>query len=174
MSIQLIFCVETNKKTNSDWYYLNTIIHQFYRIDSNVKLSVVYMDGKNKYKQNSVVSKINRYCNMYMGKNTHIIYCFDTDDINNSAKSLSFMSEVEDYCLKNMYDFVWFNRDIESVILGRSVSNSEKVACAIDYVRKKSYVNLNTRKLEKENKCNDGSNLFKVLDKYLVRKDAWQ
>lgn len=172
MSIQLIFCVETNKKTKSDWYYLSSVIHQFYRIDSSVKLSVVYMDGKNKYKQKSVINGIKELRNMFTGDNTYVIYCFDTDDIVNSPKALSFMKEVEDYCLINRFDLVWFNRDIENVLLGKSVSNSEKATCAIDYVRKKSYVHLNVKMVEKENRYIEGSNLFKVLDKYLTRKDV--
>ena len=170
MSIQLIFCVETNKKTKSDWYYLNSVIQQFYCIDSNVKLSVVYMDGKNKYKQRSVIGEIDKCCKMYRGNQTYVVYCFDTDDVLNSQKTLSFMKEVEDYCLRSVFDFVWFNRDIEKVLLGKSVSNSEKAACAIDFVRKKSYVDLDTKVLEKENMFNEGSNLFIVLDKYLNRK----
>lgn len=171
MSVQLIFCVETNKKTKSDWYYLNSLIQQFYCVDTSVKLSVVYMDGKNKYKQKSVLNDIKELHNMFRGDNTYVIYCFDTDDIVNSPKALSFMKEVEDYCLRNVFDLVWFNRDIENVLLGKSVSNSEKATYAIDYVRKKSYVHLNVKMVEKENRYIEGSNLFNVLDKYLTRKN---
>ena len=52
MGLQLIFVVETNKKCNSDWIYIKDTIEHFYQYErTQVKLSVVYMDGKGKYKQ---------------------------------------------------------------------------------------------------------------------------
>ncbi|MBP3700418.1 MAG: hypothetical protein J6I64_00870 [Lachnospiraceae bacterium] len=50
MGLQLIFVVETNKKCKSDWIYIKDTIDCFYCYDQQVKLSVVYMDGKGKYK----------------------------------------------------------------------------------------------------------------------------
>ena len=52
MVLQLIFVVETNKKCNSDWIYIKDTIEHFYQYErTQIKLSVVYMDGKGKYKQ---------------------------------------------------------------------------------------------------------------------------
>ena len=48
MGVQLIFAVETNKNCNSDWIYIKDTIEQFYEYDrTQLKLSVVYMDGYN-------------------------------------------------------------------------------------------------------------------------------
>lgn len=47
MGLQLIFAVETNKKCNSDWIYIKDTIEHFYSYErTQVKFSVVYMDGK--------------------------------------------------------------------------------------------------------------------------------
>ena len=51
MGVQLIFAVETNKNCNSDWIYIKDTIEQFYEYDrTQLKLSVVYMNGKGNYK----------------------------------------------------------------------------------------------------------------------------
>ena len=47
MGLQLIFCVETNKKTQSDVIYIKQTISQFYNLNNaHQKLSWVFMDGK--------------------------------------------------------------------------------------------------------------------------------
>ena len=49
MGRQFIFVVETNKKCQSDWMYIKDTIEHFYAFDrTQVKLSVVYMDGRGK------------------------------------------------------------------------------------------------------------------------------
>ncbi|MGI5947625.1 MAG: hypothetical protein ACOX8K_09490 [Lachnospiraceae bacterium] len=50
MGVQLIFAVETNKNCNSDWIYIKDTIEHFYLYErTQVKLSVVYLDGKGNY-----------------------------------------------------------------------------------------------------------------------------
>ena len=47
MGVQLIFTVETNKKCNSDWIYIKDTVEHFYAYErTQLKLSVVYLDGK--------------------------------------------------------------------------------------------------------------------------------
>ena len=47
MGVQLIFTVETNKKCNSDWIYIKDTVEYFYAYErTQLKLSVVYLDGK--------------------------------------------------------------------------------------------------------------------------------
>ena len=66
MSTQFIFAVETNKSCNSDWIYIKSTIEHFYEYEpSQVKLSVVYMDGKGNYnsakKEREIRSLISQY-----------------------------------------------------------------------------------------------------------------
>ena len=50
MSLQLIFVVEANSRCKSDWIYIKETIEQFYQYSqTEVKLSPVYMDGKEIY-----------------------------------------------------------------------------------------------------------------------------
>lgn len=63
MGVQLIFTVETNKKCNSDWIYIKDTVEYFYAYErTQLKLSVVYLDGKGHYsskkKQNEIDSLI--------------------------------------------------------------------------------------------------------------------
>lgn len=52
MGVQLIFTVETNKKCNSDWIYIKDTVEHFYAYErTQLKLSVVYLDGKGKLQQ---------------------------------------------------------------------------------------------------------------------------
>ena len=44
MGTQLIICVETNKKDQSDYMYIKSTIEHFYHLDqSNIKLSPIYI-----------------------------------------------------------------------------------------------------------------------------------
>lgn len=47
MGVQYIFVVETNSKCKSDWIYIRDTIERFYQWNQpQIKLSVVYMNGK--------------------------------------------------------------------------------------------------------------------------------
>lgn len=64
MGLQLILCVETNKKTQSDYIYIKETIEHFYKFDpTQVKISPVYMDGKTHYKEKK--KDINNYIKKY-------------------------------------------------------------------------------------------------------------
>ena len=64
MGLQLIICVETNKKCNSDYIYIKSSIERFYSVDrGNIKLSPVYLDGKGNYsskKVHGIITSTNR------------------------------------------------------------------------------------------------------------------
>ena len=60
MGLQLIICVETNKKCNSDYIYIKTSIEHFYLINQgNIKLSPVYFNGKGNYSSKKAINDIN-------------------------------------------------------------------------------------------------------------------
>lgn len=50
MGLQLIFVVETNKKSKSDWIYVKDTVDYFYKYErTEVKFSPIYMEGRGKY-----------------------------------------------------------------------------------------------------------------------------
>ncbi|MCI9386160.1 MAG: hypothetical protein HFH77_07380 [Lachnospiraceae bacterium] len=50
MAVQLIFCVETNKKADTDSIYISELVNYFYVLNNQIKISKVYM-GTNKISQ---------------------------------------------------------------------------------------------------------------------------
>ena len=92
MAIQLIFCVETNKRADTDSIYINEMIHYLYNIDNKVKISKVYMGSKTKYKSKEIIKGINNKKEMYKLGDSIVIYCIDTDqyEMNQEHKSPRF------------------------------------------------------------------------------------
>ena len=82
MGVQLIFAVETNKKCNSDWIYIKDTVEHFYAYErTQLKLSVVYLDGKGNYsskkKQKEIDSLISQYRAASKTNQSKVICCFD-------------------------------------------------------------------------------------------------
>ncbi len=50
MAIQLIFCVETNKRADTDSIYLSETINHLYLVNNKTKISKVYLNTKTRYK----------------------------------------------------------------------------------------------------------------------------
>ena len=85
MGLQLIICVETNKKCNSDFIYIRSTINRFYDVDNaNIRITPVYLDGKGKYASGKVKKEVASLKNQYKAaaKNNSsiVIYCFDCDN----------------------------------------------------------------------------------------------
>ena len=79
MGLQLIICVETNKKCNSDYIYIKTSIEHFYSINQgNIKLSPVYFNGKGNYSSKKAINDINKLSKQYSAsseENKSIVIC---------------------------------------------------------------------------------------------------
>lgn len=98
MGLQLIFAVETNKKCNSDWIYIKDTIEHFYSYErTQVKFSVVYMDGKGNYNSNKKEKEIKSLTAQYRSTSktnrTSVIYCFDCDDYDNKIDDRNFLEK---------------------------------------------------------------------------------
>lgn len=111
MGLQLIFAVETNKKCNSDWIYIKDTIEYFYSYErTQVKFSVVYMDGKGNYnskkKEKEIKSLASQYSSTSNTNRSRVIYCFDCDDYDSKMDDLKFLEEAKKYCDEHEYDFV--------------------------------------------------------------------
>ena len=96
MGVQLIFTVETNKKCNSDWIYIKDTVEYFYAYErTQLKLSVVYLDGKGHYsskkKQNEIDFLISQYRAASKTNQSKVICCFDCDDYDSKQEDRKFL-----------------------------------------------------------------------------------
>ena len=177
MGLQLIFAVETNKKCNSDWIYSKDTIEYFYSYErTQVKFSVVYMDGKGNYnskkKEKEIKSLTSQYSSTSNTNRSRVIYCFDCDDYDSKMDDLKFLEEAKKYCDEHEYDFVWFCKDVEQVYIGKKVDDSQKKKEAATFKAKKQINSIDSKKLLMKNYRNNTSNIMNVLDGYseLTRK----
>lgn len=173
MGLQLIFVVESNKKSKSDWIYIKDTIDYFYEYDrAHVKLSPVYMNGKGNYKTKDKELKglVSQYCSVSKENRTEIIYCFDCDDYDIKKEDVDFLNEVQQYCKSRGYGFVWFCKDIEQVYIGRKIDNSQKTKEAVMFKTKKIIATVDDRKLSIDRYQKNTSNIMRILDRYLIRK----
>ena len=177
MGLQLIFVVETNKHSKSDWIYIKETVEHFYSYDrTQVKLSAVYMDGKGNYnsdkKEREIKALISQYQSTSKTNHTNVIYCFDCDDYNNKIDDRNFLEEVRKYCAGAGYEFVWFCKDVEQVYIGKKVADSQKGKEAARFKTRKQISTVDSKKLLMEEYQSNTSNIMRVLDQYpeLIRK----
>ena len=90
MGLQLLFCVETDKKCNSDWIYIKSFIDEYYDYDrSEIRLEKAYMGGKGNYNtpkfNRTVKNSIDNYRKKAKG-DTVVIYCFDCDEYDKDSR----------------------------------------------------------------------------------------
>lgn len=170
VGIQLIFVVETNEKSNSDYIYIKSILDAQYngRLLNDVKFTPVYMRGKGNYNQHRVINKIKTYSKQYMSAgDTRVIYCVDTDQFDIKPEDKMIFEEIQSYCTNNEYDLVWFCHDIEEVFLGNSVPKNKKTEFANKYSAHNGVAHVDISKLKSRKKAKMKSNLIYVLNKYL-------
>lgn len=176
MGFQLIFVVETNKKCKSDWIYIKETIDRFYYYGgAQIKLSTVYMNGKNKYltKEKEINSLISQYNGAATNNITKVIYCFDCDDYDSNPVDKEFLKKTQEFCKANSYEHIWFCKDIERVYLGEKVEDGHKKREATKFKVNKLIDGVNESRLRGKSICYNMSNILSVLDNfkpYLVGK----
>ena len=176
MGLQLIFVVEANKKSKTDWIYIKETIGRFYKYDvAHLKLSAVYMEGKNKYlaKEKEVNLLISQYSSTSTNNVTKVIYCFDCDDYDSNPVDKEFIEKTQEFCKANNYEYVWFCKDIERVYLGKKVEDGRKNSEAAKFKANKLIDGVSQSRLNGKKISLNMSNILRVLDEFeadLVRK----
>ena len=176
MGLQLIFVVEANKKSKTDWIYIKETIDRFYKYDeAHLKLSAVYMEGKNKYlsKVKEVNLLISQYSSTSANNVTKVIYCFDCDDYDSNPVDKEFLEKTQEFCKANDYEYVWFCKDVERVYLGKKVEDGHKNSEATRFKANKLIDGVSESRLNGKSISHNMSNILSVLDKYkshLARK----
>ena len=173
MGLQLIFVMETNKKSKSDWKYIRSTYEFFYKYGrTEVKFTPIFMDGKHKYKDKEaeISKKIAEYKATVKTNRSVVIYCFDCDEYDNQEEDRVFLKETKEYCNNRGAEFVWFCKDIERVFLGKKVENSNKSKEADAFMMRGKIKKIESKNLCCERYQNQKSNILTILDKYLERK----
>ena len=170
MRIQMIFCVETNKKADTDSIYITETLNYKYIITNQVKISKIYMGTKSKYNSKEVLKEIKNKIKSFSSGETKVIYCIDTDKYEKSYEHQKQLNDINQFCINNGYDLIWFCHDVEDVYLGKNISDSQKVTEASNFRKKKMITLINEQNLSCNEKRNHTSNILTILDKYLKRK----
>ena len=176
MGLQLIICVETNRKTNSDYIYIKSVIERFFEIGSSYyKLSPVYMDGKGKYASNRVLKDINRLQKKYNAASDRndsvVLYCFDTDDYDFNREDAIFLEKARNFCDQAGYKFVWFCKDVEHVFLGKRISDNQKKREAERFLAQNRIERIRVDSLQSKAFQIGRSNLCDILELFLQYRD---
>ncbi len=169
MRKQILFCVETNQKADTDYVYISELIRHFYRDDKKISYKPIYMGSKSKYNDKKIVGKIKQSGKAYSGE-THVVYFIDFDRADADQSQENEFKEIRAYCERNGYDFVFFYRDVEDVFLGKQVPDSEKVSAAARFRRKRIIEQVHEANLKSSELKQHFSNILRVLDCYFERK----
>lgn len=170
MAIQMILCMETNKKAATDYVYIKETINRFYICNNKYRLSPIYMNSKSKYNSKDVIKEIKKLTKDYIIGETKVIYCIDTDSYEVDVNHAREFTEIDDYCTRNGYELIWFCHDVEEVYVGKKISDKQKVVEATDFRNKKKIESILEEKLSCIQKRKSVSNILCVLDKYMCRK----
>ena len=171
MGKQLLFCVEADNKSRTDWVYIKSTIDAFFKVDNSISIKPIFMGGKGNYRRQKVTGQIKKKINEYKrnGK-TFVIYCVDTDDLNKDPNRLREMKEIREYCEQKGYEFVWFCRDIEEVFWGTRVDDNEKYQYADRFRRQNVIEEIEVDMLQSSEYNVKNSNIISVLEEYLEKK----
>ena len=168
MSKVLAIIIESPKE-KSDHMYISTLLSKFYKNDSTTHLEYIHLEGKPSYNYSKTEKAIKTIKKKSSYDEFFVIYCLDTDKFDSNPEDNIKNNKIIEYCNKNNYDIVWFCRDIEEVIWGKSVSENEKQQFAQKFIKNKYYNNISEIKLNKPPFQRQKSNFLKVFDKYLNR-----
>lgn len=170
MAVQIILCMETNKRAATDYVYIKDTINRFYALSSKFRISPVYMNGKSKYNSKDIKKSIQTLIKDFTIGITKVVYCIDTDLFESESDHAREFKEISEYCVKNGFELIWFCHDVEEVYIGRKVSDKQKITEANDFRKKNKVESVQEEKLLCEQKKKSTSNILCVLDRYLCRK----
>lgn len=170
MAIQLVICVEADRRSGTDNIYVKETLSRFYSIKSDVNINYVNMGGKSKYKAKDVTRRINQYKRDFKLGNTVVILCIDTDQFEKDADQKRELDDISIFAMEQGYELIWFCHDVEEVFIGVSLVKDVKKDRAIKFKKKNEIEAVDEKKLSSKNKVKCTSNILEIFDKYLIRK----
>ena len=148
---QLIFAVESDSRAKTDDRYIYKLVLYRYNLsDKDTKIQFVHMGEKNKFDDKSIRKQINNYINENRSGKNVVLYCFDTDKIDQNQTDIKSFKAEKDHCHMTNSELIWFNYDIEYVLLGKHIDSNIKLKESIKLLGK-SMVRINTSNLKCEN-----------------------
>ena len=147
---QLIFAVESDSRAKTDDRYIyKLVLYQYDLSDKDTKIQFVHMGGKNKFDDKSTRKQIKNRS----GKNV-VLYCFDTDKIDHNQTDIKTFKAEKDHCHMTNSELIWFNYDIEYVLLGKHIDSNINLNESIKLLGKNMVrINISNLKCENENCC---------------------
>lgn len=176
--IQLIFCVETNKKSDTDFLYIKSTVDRFYDYQNgHVQIKPLYLGGKGRYATNRNVREIEKLIKQFRAgskhSESHVILCMDCDKYDSDPIDRKFLADAENYCRnKENHHLIWFCRDVEDVYLGHHISNAQKTAAAKRFVAAKQIRNVDANNLRADRYRQHYSNICIVLNELLPKRQG--
>lgn len=165
--MQILFCLETNQKADTDWVYIRETIERFY-VSKGVRLRPIYMGTKMNLLQRKTQKEIESCVKAYTGE-TAVVVCTDTDHYDVDPSQRDDNEKVEAFCRERDYSHIWFCRDIEEVYIGRSAAKKDKVALAAAFRRNHEITKCCQKNLRQMTYAYGTSNILNVLDVLLPR-----
>ena len=168
MSSILIVCIES-PLNKSDHIYIDTILKNFFCIDTNIKLQFLSLNGKRNYNSRKIKNKIKALEKQTACRQSQVIYCLDTDKFNADVETKNLNEEIKIYCKQMEYELVWSCLTIEHAIWGHGVPSSDKTKMAQKFASNYN-AHLNTERLMKSKIVPNTSNLLFIFNKYLKKR----
>lgn len=181
MNKQIIFCVEcTNGKKKidkkSDELYINKLLKFFYdEVEGKNKIVFVHMGGKHRYKNKDTKNQIKEEIKNFKYKDANaiseVVYVIDKDKFDSVPQDEEFVENIEKYCKDQKYKLIFFTRNIEQVLLGRTVGRN-KSKKANEYEINENDKEELRKKLSNDNpNANGTSNFLKIIEKIFEDKN---
>lgn len=176
--IQLIFCVETNQQTKTDFQYIMSLIDRFYEYNNgHILIKPVYLGGKGKYSTQKNIGMVNKLITQFGAgsdnSESYVFICIDCDKYDSDPADRQFLTQAEEYCqARQNYDLVWFCRDVEDVFLGHMVADKQKKAEANRFVKNHMIDHIDVHRLTEKKYKAHSSNIRLILDQLLPIKKS--
>lgn len=171
MKSQILICMETNKRANTDYVYIKCTLDYYYENTKEIIFRPIYLESKTRYRDKKKQREINATKKAYKGP-TSVIYCIDMDEYSVKPEDKQLLNEIKDYCEQQDYDLVLFNKDIEDVYLGQQVPNTEKVKMASQFRENNKITVVREESLSSFTLSRHQSNILNIFDKYWTRKPS--
>lgn len=159
----LLFCVEgkanSKKKQASDQIYINQLLDHYFTFQDKWTIRVTEMGVIGAYKNRPVVTRISELTQQFQGPK-YICYVIDTDNHSQNYEQRKLKEDIQYYCASKSYYCLIFCSDIETVLLGTSISDKDKTERAKAYANKNEVTTLNSKKLLHPNPTTNGTSNF--------------
>ena len=159
----LFIIVESDKKSKTDSIYINVIIEKFFKkYTSLVKIEYIYASGKGNLISSKIINRIKTKSREF--NKCELLFVYDTDEYSTNQNDIKINNSITEYARKNNYNVAWFCKDIENVLLNKSIDNNKKLEEAKNFIRNKDHINININKLQASKIKQGSSNIVNILN----------